>query len=464
MMDMLELLGDQNPQWREPSARRAQRFPFRRRPVERCRNQLTGSANPRAIALIGPRHVGKTVVLWQLCDLLLADGVPARSIVYCNLADERWPEPPTPRAIVRAAESGLAPGHPMVVLLDEIQVASRWHAWLKLAVDEGRHRFLVTGSAASALAHGARESGLGRWDELEIESFAYDEFCGLLMDGASVHGAGAGRPPKAFDRYLASSGFPAHAQESNESRVRERLRQDIVERAIVRDLQRLRVDVEQARRLFLHLVEQSGGLLNVQNRAADLGVNRKSLSKWLSHLLDTRLLVEVRPTTTRQGRGAGKAVRSLRARPKIHVADHGLVSAFAPVPAPLEDPHFRGQAFEAVVFRHLREAARRVRADATLFARHGDPQLSYWRGEGDARGEIDFIMDLRTRRIAIEVTAARSPGRDKLAKLESAARRAGADACVLVCDAIAASRVGGVDIVPIEPFAFDPCSYLEIGK
>jgi predicted AAA+ superfamily ATPase len=408
--------------------------------------------------MIGPRYVGKTVLLRQLGDRLLDEGANPCSVVYCNLSDERWPTPPSPRDIVRAAELRAGEGTRLFVLFDEIQVVPRWHAWLKLAVDESPHRYMVTGSAASALREGARESGLGRWDEVEIEALTYAEFCGLAS-GASTSWAGPERPDSTWlARYLALSGFPDHATEDSEASVRERVREDVMSRAIARDLLRLRVDIEQAGRLFLHLAENSGAILNVKDRAVDLHANRKSLSKWLTHLIDTRLLVELRPTTTRQGNGPGKAIRTLRGNQKVYVADHGLVSAFAPVPSPVLDPHFRAQMFEAVVFRHLREVRRTVSSSPELYARHGELQLSYWR---DDRGEIDFVVDSHGGRTALEVTSSTKHASEKLAKFTAASKRSGATRRVLVSNAVATSEVGDVEIVPLEEFLLNTLRFVE---
>ncbi|MCL5044782.1 MAG: hypothetical protein M1336_05785 [Deltaproteobacteria bacterium] len=59
------------------------------------------------------------------------------------------------------------------------------------------------------------------------------------------------RIPNAVERYLQVGGFPEHARADDYRQARERLRVDVAERAIGRDLLRLGVDVEQVRRLFV---------------------------------------------------------------------------------------------------------------------------------------------------------------------------------------------------------------------
>jgi predicted AAA+ superfamily ATPase len=83
----------------------------------------------------------------------------------------------------------------------------------------------------------------------------------LAITGESVRDT-LRRVPNAVERYLMAGGFPEHAQSDDYYQVRERLRADIADRAIRRDLLRLGVDVERLRALFVYLVQDSGAILN----------------------------------------------------------------------------------------------------------------------------------------------------------------------------------------------------------
>jgi len=72
------------------------------------------------------------------------------------------------------------------------------------------------------------------------------------------------------------------------------------------------------------------------------------------------------------------------------VTDHGLINAFAMAGA--SDQRVRSRAFEAVVFRHLRD-----------LARQHDGEISYFRQKDDL--EIDFVLELPGRRVAVEATS-----------------------------------------------------------
>src|SRR5258708_1418214 len=75
---------------------------------------------------------------------------------------------------------GFEPGQPRVLLLDEINLVPRWDRWLKQAVDSASGlRVVATGSAASWIRTGGKESGQGRWDELQLEGLTFREFLAL---------------------------------------------------------------------------------------------------------------------------------------------------------------------------------------------------------------------------------------------------------------------------------------------
>jgi len=67
---------------------------------------------------------------------------------------------------------------------------------------------------------------------------------------------------------LEVGGFPEHIQAMVPVReARQRIREDIAERAILRDLRQTGVDIERIRRLFVYLINGSGNAWNQARRA-----------------------------------------------------------------------------------------------------------------------------------------------------------------------------------------------------
>jgi len=436
----LEILQDQNPWWRSAKARRASAYPVRRELQREVVERVGRLGERRALVVAGPRQVGKTVLLLQTADDLLSAGWPPANLTYFDFSDDRLLAAVTPRQIVAAIPEGSEPDQPRVLLLDEINVVPQWDRWLKQAVDAAAGlRIVATGSAASWIHTGGRESGQGRWDELRLEGLSFREFLALnSAPGESVH-ATFSRERGLIERYLAVGGFPEHARRGfvghsltvELAEVFRRLREDIADRAIRRDLGRTGLDVERVRKLFAYLVESSGAIFKAPERARDLEADPRSVREWLERLTDTLLLVRLE-------RYHKRAAARLRSQPKIYAADPGLVSAFSP-----DAQAQRSRQFESAVFRHLRAAMRELSADA-------------WYHRTDDGLEIDFVVQTERELIGIEVKSSTRVRSDEIRRLRQIGSALGASRMLLVHGGTISDSGLEVPLIALSDFLLDP--------
>ncbi|MBI2192558.1 MAG: ATP-binding protein [Planctomycetes bacterium] len=402
------------------------------------------------MVLLGPRQVGKTTLLLQLIDSLLQDGFPSGNLTYFDFSDDRLTGSLSPREVVQIVPTTCQKDHPRIFFFDEISRSKHWDAWLKQAVDTTEHRYLVTDSAASLLREGTVESGLGRWDEHHVEGLSFTEFLRLMSGEDKPVQEILGKIPNALARYLILGGFPEHLANPVTSEIRRRLRSDIADRAILRDLARRKVrDLERIRELFVCLVQDSGAILDVRARAEALkadtgGADPRSVRSWVRILEETQLLFHL-------PRLAGSPMAKLKSssRLKVYASDHGLIFAFSASADPLLKPRDRGRIFEAVVFRHLR-----------ALAQDADGSLAYFRRDEDH--EIDFILDSRRERIGIEVTASRDPDARKVGRLRHAGQLCKADRLFLIHDGFERKGEQGIEFVSIQKFLLTPMESLKL--
>lgn len=432
-MSLGEILEDQNPWWRDRSTRRAAGYPVRRSLQPEILGKIQRRDERRAILIHGPRQVGKTVLLLQTADDLLDAGLPPANLTYCDLSDDRFTSAVSLREVAEIRPPDTAEELPRVLLLDEIGQVDGWDRWLKVAVDQGGRRIVATDSAATILREGGRESGLGRWDELQLEGLTFREFVRLHGSPEESMERVLQRSPNLFERYLALGGFPEHVFSEDFPETRRRLRGDIADRAIVRDLARLGVDVSRVKDLFVYLVQDSGAELNAEARARDLAADARSVREWVRLLTETLLLAPL-------DRFSRQPSASLRSRQKIFAADSGLVGAFSVLAA--RDERVRARLFEAATFRHLRELAGGLSGE-----------LSYFRQED---WEVDFVLSLPGRLLGIEVTSSPRLKPQKLERLARAGGMLGADRLIALYGGVLEETRDAIRLLPLARFLIDP--------
>ena len=224
-----------------------------------------------AVALLGPRQVGKTT--------LALDVAGNRPAVYLDLESE------TDRAKLAEPELYLSQHADKLVILDEIQRTPQIFRNLRGIIDAGRRtgrgtgRFLVLGSASIELLKQSSESLAGRIRYLELAP----------LDAAEVG-------PDRLDALWLRGGFPESLLAGSDA-ASLRWRLDFVRTYLERDVPQLgpRIPAETLRRLWTMLAHQQGGLLNAAALARALAVDGKTVAAYLDLLADLLLVRRLTP-------------------------------------------------------------------------------------------------------------------------------------------------------------------------
>ena len=336
----LSALEAQNPWWVDGRVPLAMRDTVPRRLTP---SVVAGLAPDRATVLLGPRRVGKTVLVHQVVRRLLEGGVAPRSIVYLSADDPLLGPTPTlfEELLVFVEERLLGgSGEPAYVLVDEVHVIADWPLWVKRSIDRGRPLvWLVTSSAGSILHRGSRESLAGRARDMRLLPFSLAEAAVLVRSPAAPllercagvwesQGIGAlvGERADAVGRlndealglgdeltrlsrwYLRSGGFPEALAASPALSPREYFWQTLVERVLYVDVPAV-ARVRQAhvlRELCLRLLSQGPALINIERLASELGVTHVTVAEYLGIIERTMLdFILPRYATTLAGRQRG---------------------------------------------------------------------------------------------------------------------------------------------------------------
>ena len=302
-----------------------------------------------AVALIGPRQVGKTTLA-----LAVAEGHDA---VYLDLESE------ADRARLSEPELYFADHADQLVILDEIHRAPGIFEALRGTIDRGRRegrgtgRFLLLGSAAIELLAQSGETLAGRVAFVELAPLDVTEVGGERLDELWVRG-----------------GFPESFLAADDD-ASLRWRRDFIRTYLERDIPQLgpRIPAETLRRLWTMLAHQQGGLLNAAHLARALGVSGVTVGHYLDLMVDLLLVRRLQPRLANAGK---RLVRS----PKVYVRDGGLAHALlclADKEAVLGHP-VAGGSWEGLVIENVIAMA------------DGRAEASFYRTGGGA--EVDLVL------------------------------------------------------------------------
>ena len=256
-------------------------------------------ARQAAVALIGPRQVGKTT---------LAHAIAERSgAVYLDL------EASADRAKLADARLFLAEHEDRLVVLDEIHRAPALFPELRGVIDAGRRRgqrtgrFLILGSASMDLLRQAGESLAGRIEHVRL---------GPL----DVHDVSAEVAPATT--LWARGGFPdSLTAPSDEDSMA--LRRNLIQTYLERDVSEFtgrRIPAETLERLWTMLAHSQGQLLNASKLAGSLAVSGPTVTTYIDLLADLLLVRRLPPLHVNVRK---RLVKS----PKVYVRDSGIVHA-----------------------------------------------------------------------------------------------------------------------------------------
>lgn len=320
-----------------------------------------------AVALLGPRQVGKTTLaleIGQRYDALYLDLESAQDL-----------------AKLAQPELYLQDHQDRLVILDEVHRTPGLFPILRGLIDQGRRSgrragmYLLLGSASLDLLRQSGETLAGRIAYLELTPFHVLEARDQPVDALWVRG-----------------GFPESLLAPDSLRSL-RWRQDFIRTYLERDIPQFgpRIAAETLRRFWNMLAHLQGCLLNTAQLARNLGVDAKTATGYLDLLVDLLLVRRLPSWHANLGK---RIVKS----PKVYVRDSGLVHALLNIPdkETLLSHPIVGQSWECFVIENL------------LDCLVGKAQGYFYRTSGGA--EIDLLLSWPNGSLwAIEIKRSLSP-------------------------------------------------------
>ena len=394
--NILDLLYSYNSWWRTGFIQKESVKPMRRLANFEAFRCMMREDIRRSVVLCGARRTGKTTIMYQAIAELLQAGVSPKDILFVSF-DHPLLKLCSINIVLETYRANISNSETIYCFFDEIQYASDWNNWLKILYDTDPNvKIMATGSASPILSDKTSESGLGRWKIIHVPTLSFYEYCELLnIDVPQLpHNI---KPTQLylrddleqrdilrklsilqvpFIRYLQVGGFPELALSKDDLYAQRVLREDIVDKALKRDIPAIYGirNVADIERIFLYLCYNSSNIVNLQTMGKEMdGVSRMTIEKYIGYL-ESASLIYVSPLVTLD------AKKVLKNQNKIYIADAAMRNAVLMKDDITNDPEELGLIAETAVYKHIK-----------AFYYEEAPTVGYYRGNGKGK-EIDIVV------------------------------------------------------------------------
>ncbi|MGX1927909.1 ATP-binding protein [Flagellimonas sp. 2504JD4-2] len=341
----------------------------------------------RAVVLMGPRRVGKTVMLHHTIQELIDKGVPKQKIIFITVENPIYTNIALEELFKYALEAiGNQNPKDCFVFFDEIQYLKDWEIHLKTLVDSYRGtKFIVSGSAAAALKFKSNESGAGRFTDFLLPPLTFYEYIhindlqhlmvesNLLWKGKEKHFFDTVNPQllnEHFVKYINFGGYPeiifSPQMQKNPGRY---IKQDIVDKVLLRDLPSLYgiKDVQELNRLFTTICFNTAHEFEYEELSRTSGV-KKHLIKTYIEYLESAFLVKKISRVDQSGKRFKREVKF-----KMYLSNPSLYAALF-TPLAITDEKRMGDLVETAIYSQW------------MHRDWFNPYYAHW-----GKGEVDMI-------------------------------------------------------------------------
>lgn len=354
---------------------------------------ITSLPRGRSVILLGPRRVGKTVMIVHAIKHLLAEGIEPRKILFMSVDAPLYSGMGLEEMLDSALKAAKADEDDSLegfyVFFDEIQYLKDWEIHLKVLCDRYRGiRFVASGSAAAALKMKSAESGVGRFTHFSLPPLLFCEYIAMIgaanlvvpakVDwfGSSVEGCdtlNVQELNRHFADYINFGGYPevvtTMQMRSNPGRY---VKEDIVDKVLLKDLPGLYGigDTRDLYRLFIHIVFRTGEEFSYEDLSKESGIRKETIKKYIDYL-ESAFLIRVLHKVDENARRFQRVTTF-----KIYITNPSIFSAiFSPITS------------SDSAFNHLVETA-----VVGQFSSGREQELYYanWK-KGRQSGEVDLV-------------------------------------------------------------------------
>ena len=425
-LEILRVLNKYNPWWNNKEIPPSKTNSFKRGDFHIVKSLLE---KREIVSIIGPRRVGKTILIHQIIQDLLDSKINPTRILYLSVDEVELKDGGAQirnildvysKYIIKKPLDNLEERH--YLFLDEIQEVPNWEKIIKNWYDLGYNlKFIISGSSSIWISKGTEESLLGRIKSTVMMPLKFSEILRyrriipedfyidrIRLKDSLVKSVQENNPDIfkkeveefmgkiiplkeqiniELNRYLITGGYPEFLEEKDYTKVSESIR-DKIKLIFFKDIIRyfkIR-NPSVLEDLFKFLAKDSGGNFNLAKTAELLDIQRPTLRAYLKYLTKAYLIESSEFYSFNRK-------KRIRKQEKIYVLDAGIRNGIIDYldETLLNDSNEIGKVAEGVLFDHL------IRFKFNL-EKGPEPEIFYWKD----KKEIDFVLVTKRKPIPIE--------------------------------------------------------------
>ncbi len=253
---------------------------------------------------MGPRRVGKTVLIYHTIQALLDQGVEPGRVCYFSVDHPIYNGLTLENLLTYYGQASNVDykTEKIYIFFDEIQYLRAWEVHLKSVVDSHPNiKCVASGSAAAALRLKSTESGAGRFTDFLLPPLTFHEYL-LLLDKSQLveitpeddktkkrqfHTKNIEELNEQFLFYLNFGGYPevifSPPIQADPARF---IKSDIIDKVLLRDLPSLYgiADIQELNYLFTTLAYNTANEISLGELSQNSGVAKNTIKRYREYL------------------------------------------------------------------------------------------------------------------------------------------------------------------------------------
>ena len=292
---LLTSLDKYNPWWKDHSY--TSPFVRTRAYFNDFKKLVLDSNIQRTVILMGPRRVGKTVMLSQLVSKALKKHYfSTKDIFFISIDDPLYNKIPLEELLnlFESRKKQKEKNTKKLVIFDEIQYLKNWENHLKVLTDKYPNiKFVASGSSAAVLKRKSNESGAGRFTDFFLPALTFKEFIDFSN---KIHLNHINELNKEFINYINFGGYPEPILNKEiQTNIRKFIGQDIIDKVLLRDLPNLYgiQDIQELNSLLTMTAFNSAREINLEELSKRSHIAKNTILKYLQYLEASFLIKRV---------------------------------------------------------------------------------------------------------------------------------------------------------------------------